>query len=103
MSKSLLIIDTPQSCHDCHFCHPDMYWGTRCHADRYNTINTTNDKNHTKPDWCPLTPLPEYKDLTQYHFTGKGNTQGMTNLLLYSHDQGYNDCLYDIQKGEINK
>ena len=96
MSKSVLVIDTPQSCHDCHFCHPDMYWGTRCYADRYNTINTINDKNHTIPYWCPLTPLPEYKDLTNY--VSRGDAKSITHAILYSHAQGYNDCISDIQE-----
>lgn len=35
MSKSVLVIDTPENCYDC--------------------------ESKSRPDWCPLKPLPEKK------------------------------------------
>lgn len=54
MSKSVLVIDTPKKCDSC------MYVGT-FHA--FCRINCRDIKDlSTKPDWCPLKPLPEKFD-----------------------------------------
>lgn len=51
MSKSVLVIDTPEKCDSC------MYVGT---FHSFCRINCRDIKDtSTKPDWCPLKPLPE--------------------------------------------
>lgn len=87
--KSMLIIDTPDNCYKC----PLRY-------DSYGIDDICSGKDdiipdcNSRPNWCPLSPLPLKKDLT--HYIQRGDTQSMT--LQYIHDQGYNDCLDEILK-----
>ena len=62
MSKSVLVLDTPKDCKSC------IHIGTFKYFCRINCRNITNP--NTKPDWCPLKPLPEKSttenDMTDY-------------------------------------
>lgn len=73
MSKSVLVIDTPENCYGCPFgteyCGNLEYEG-RCElADclDYNVILMTEEhydcESKSRPDWCPLKPLPKYKSI----------------------------------------
>jgi hypothetical protein len=54
MNKSVLVIDTPKKCDSC------MYVGT---FNSFCKINCRDIEDlSTKPDWCPLKPLPEKFD-----------------------------------------
>lgn len=59
MSKSILVIDTPESCIDCpiHFYHDieDTDWCLHRRID----VNVTQGE---KPDWCPLRDVPAKKE-----------------------------------------
>ncbi len=94
MSKSVLVIDTPKRCGECKFHNNTSYSTFKCGA----TFKYGDNKDNF-PTWCPLTPLPEYNDLSSII----KEYNGVDMLLRYQYEQGYNDCLYDIQKGEINK
>lgn len=77
MSKSVLVIDTPEKCESC--IHIDTF--------RYFCRINCRDIEDTsvKPDWCPLMDLPEkdnFDDLYDEYYTGY-------------HD-GWNDCLREI-------
>lgn len=87
VSKSVLVIGTPTSCKEC-----PIYTGYSCHVYR---------PQHCKhiPEWCPLLPLPECKEL----ITNTNGEANIGNILQYNYAQGYNDCLKDIQKGEANE
>lgn len=77
MSKSVLMIDTPEKCDSC------MYIGTFCSFCRINCRDIKDTS--TKPDWCPLMDLPEkddFDDLYDEYYTGY-------------HD-GWNRCLKEI-------
>lgn len=93
--KSILVIDTPHDCSECDLMFQDdwSYWcpHRNAQADVYENV-----VNYSKPTWCPLSPLPLKKDLT--HYIQRGDTQSMTHLVQYIHDQGYNDCLDEILK-----
>jgi hypothetical protein len=104
-SKSILIIDTPTSCVLCPMsyyneCHNEHYC---IHSDHWQLIKDYNrQRRHTesddiRPSWCPLSPLPEPKDLTKYTI---GSTS-LDKVIQYAHDQGYNDCLYDLNGGDL--
>lgn len=82
MSKSVLVIDTPEDCYSCylrmvsrdlHFC--------KVKSRRIKDVCT-------KPDWCPLKPLPEKStienDMTDYQC-------GMVD--------GRNQCIDEITGG----
>lgn len=91
MSKSILVINTPNNCLNC----PIRY-------DSYGEVDICGAKDDiiydylSKPDWCPLSPLPPKKDLMKYIM--RGDAKSMTHLVQYMHDQGYNDCLEEIMK-----
>ena len=69
MSKSVLVIDTPKNCYDCPFgteyCGNLEYEGCCELADclDYDVILMTEEhydcESKSRPDWCPLKPLPE--------------------------------------------
>lgn len=80
MSKSVLVIDTPENCYDCPFgtsyCGELEYEGYCELADclDYDVILMTEEhydyESKSRPDWCPLKPLPEKSttenDMTDY-------------------------------------
>lgn len=69
MSKSVLVTDTPENCYDCTFgtayCGELEYVGYCELADclDYDVILMTEEhydcESKSRPDWCPLKPLPE--------------------------------------------
>lgn len=74
MSKSVLVIDTPETCLDCGFCFElDEGINACC-----SVMDDENDKGlcrdiqcdggycQNKPDWCPLKELPEEEHDTYY-------------------------------------
>ena len=103
--KSVLVIETPSSCVTCPLSfYNNVYKEHQCRGrEYYRTIQDYKEQgkyiglDDKRPEWCPLLPAPECKDLTQY-------TTGSTNLdkvIQYAHDQGYNDCLYEISGGNL--
>ena len=60
MSKAILVIDMPCSCATCDIRFTDEYsdW---CPVNIKESQTDVFDhaNNFTKPDWCPLKPLPE--------------------------------------------
>ena len=80
MSKSVLVIDTPEKCDSC------MCIGT---FHSFCKINCRDIKDTSvKPDWCPMKPLPEKSttenDMTDYQC-------GMVD--------GRNQCINEITSG----
>lgn len=82
MSKSALVIDTPENCYDCPFgisyCGELEYEGLCELADclDYDIVLMTEEhydcESKSRPDWCPLKPLPEkrvYRSDRQYRIT----------------------------------
>lgn len=73
MSKSIVVVDTPETCVDCIFCQ-EYGIGSRKYAFCYVTNgDSENDMKpidciygyrQSKPDWCPLKLLPEKKSTT---------------------------------------
>lgn len=99
MSKSVLMIDTPESCLDCQFCY-ELDEGVEAYC---SIMNDDEDKSlmkeidcedrycQGKPVWCPLKPLPERKNFVN-------STNGIeANANVYS--AGWNGCI-DAITGE---
>lgn len=103
MSKSVLIIDTPESCVGC----PINYWvempsgpdEPMCYLDLYNAEEGKvrwRDKYDVKN--CPLKVLPE-ELITPYMFRQEMIALGLQNedgtVSVYSEDymEGWNDCI----------
>lgn len=88
MSKSILVIDTPNNCGECKICASWQssafsireYW---CAASESGYVDPDG-----KPDWCPLKPVPEKRD-----------EKGLWTMSGYIDDKysdGYNACIDEI-------
>lgn len=83
MNKSVLVMNTPENCKSC------------IHISTFRDfcrINCRDIKDiSTKPDWCPLKPLPEKK----LHTAPVSNYELQKNLLA----DGWNNCIDEITGG----
>lgn len=90
MSKSVLVLDTPENCISCSIsrdCSDILETCTFCPI----TGKCVLDKEaETIPDWCPLKPLPEKMD--SLYFTRGGKSP--------DYKMGWNDCLNAIKGDE---
>ena len=57
MSKSVLVMETPEDCYSCYL--RKFIRGLPYCAVKLEHIKDSN----IKPDWCPLKPLPKYKSM----------------------------------------
>ena len=66
MSKSILVMDTPNNCASCQMSNINLYdmskGGIYCQLNKRQDIPWENIKNG-KPDWCPLKDVPEKEDI----------------------------------------
>ena len=105
MSKSVLVIDTPENCYDCPFgtdyCSDLEYDGLCELADRldYDLVLMTEEyydcESKSRPDWCPLKPFPEKKSTT----APVSNYEVQKNLFA----GGWNACLREIAETSDKK
>ena len=92
MSKSVLVIETPESCRQCNLrYHQYGIFKYICKATVGQTV-IDNYEEETKPNWCPLRPLPSYKNLKP--------DSSLESQLLYQFNQGYNTCLQEMEGEE---
>ena len=97
MSKSILVIDTPDDCNEC-----ELHALTECDYDKefYCAANGENVEefvcSKTKPDRCPLRDLPEKKPRVKYHGNG---CFGINEAMKNSFNLGFNACIDEILKG----
>nr|DAL44126.1 MAG TPA_asm: hypothetical protein [Caudoviricetes sp.] len=102
MSKSVLVMNTPENCYDCPFgteyCGNLEYEGCCELADclDYDVILMTEEhydyESKSRPEWCPLKPLPEKMIIPR----GARNTDGL------EYASGYNTCINEIKGGEVD-
>ena len=102
MSKSVLVIDTPENCYDCPFgteyCGNYNYEGNCELAECLGDIMTLITEEHydyeskSRPDWCPLMDLPE-----------KDNGDYPTNTFDAGFVEGWNQCIDEIAGGEVDE
>ena len=98
MSKSALVIDTPENCYNCPFgtasCSDLEYEGSCELADclDYDAILMTEEhydcESKSRPDWCPLKPLPEKKE----YIVPIDNVESQKDIIAV----GWNACLRKI-------
>ena len=80
MNKSVLVIDTPEKCISC------IYVGI---FHYFCKINCRDIKDiSTKPEWCPLKPLPEKKE----YIVPIDNVESQKDIIAV----GWNACLKEI-------
>lgn len=85
MSKSVLVIDTPENCGKCKFISD--FWCRAIHCRRV-------PKNDVIPGWCPLKPLPEKKE----YIVPIDNVESQKDIIAV----GWNACIDEITGGEID-
>lgn len=105
MSKSVLVIDTPENCYDCPFgtsyCGELEYEGLCELADCLDCVEILITEEHydyeskSRPDWCPLKPLPDKMKLTGVY----GREYFQSNGKMPSYKIGWNDCIDAITGG----
>lgn len=86
MSKSVLVMETPESCFGCNFCHCDIESEKEYCEARERRKGLVLSK--TRPDWCPLMDLPE-KDDGKYP----------ANTFDAGFVEGRNECIDEITGG----
>lgn len=104
MSKSVLVIDTPENCYDCPFgtayCGELEYVGLCELADCLDCDEILMTEEHydceskSRPDWCPLKPLPERKE----YIVPIDNVEAQKDIIAV----GYNTCINEITGGEAD-
>lgn len=99
MSKSILVMDTPDRCWQCDVCasyqesafSDRVYWC--CAKDK-------DVDGNTKPDWCPLKPMPEKIDIPAWDDSIKAKNKNAEEVGMYMYDRGccrgYNACIDEI-------
>lgn len=102
MSKSALVIDTPENCYDCPFgtayCGEIEYEGLCELADclDHDVILMTEEhydcESKSRPDWCPLKPMPEKKE----YIVPIDNVESQKDIIAV----GWNTCINMIVKGD---
>ena len=90
MSKGIIVVDVPECCKCCKYCT-----GIRCaYRAIWCTMKNeplTNDLK-TKPDWCPIKPLPE-----------KYSVNYMMDDVDIDVAIGRNACIDEILGGVVNE
>lgn len=84
MSKSLLVIDTPNCCKKCELLCDLGDWicmGSHTHRE----IKKKERSENSKPDWCPLHPFPEQRNESDTYYESD-----------YYRAQGWNSCIDEI-------
>lgn len=97
MSKSILIIDTPERCSMCEFLHrtdEDYCYCGRLGFD-YQVNEYMRSMPKGKPNWCPLKEFPERKERIQY--CGNG-VIGINDMSKSRFNEGWNACIDEILK-----
>lgn len=86
MSRSILVIDTPECCRHCKLYD---YVPCICLATGRFQNNISED---FKPDWCPLRDFPEKKEYS--------NAIPVEKQWCFESIAGWNACIDEILKGE---
>lgn len=89
MSKSVLVMKTPESCRSCYLRGFTL-------ALQYCKVESEHiEDTSVKPDWCPLKPLPEKMKLTG-NYNGEYSKTGGKTL---GYKVGWNACINEITGG----
>lgn len=64
MRKSVLVMKTPEKCLDCNLCVLDTDGSISCYYNKKEICSNVWE-NNSRPEWCPLKPLPDRKEITE--------------------------------------
>lgn len=84
MKKAVLLMDVPEKCFDCNLCVLDMDGSISCYYNKKEICSNVGE-NNSRPDWCPLKPLPEEDH--EDHYPDEWES---------GYADGWNDCLREI-------
>ena len=89
MNKAILVIDMPNCCEDCSLMWRDDYSDfcpVKCNKNKTDIYDYTHTS--TKPDWCPLRPIPD----KMY----EGGTWTVDGYVEDGFHSGWNACIEEI-------
>ena len=64
MKKAVLLMDVPETCLDCNLCVLDTDGSISCYYNKREICSNVGE-NNSRPEWCPLRPLPDRKEITE--------------------------------------
>ena len=64
MKKAVLLMNVPEKCLDCNLCVLDMDGSISCYYNKREICSNVGE-NNSRPNWCPLRPLPDRKEITE--------------------------------------
>ena len=64
MKKAVLLMDVQEKCLDCNLCVLDMDGSISCYYNKREICSNVGE-NNSRPNWCPLRPLPDRKEITE--------------------------------------
>ncbi len=96
MSKSVLVMDTPESCINCKVGQNMSNCMETCIRCPIAGKCALDEEAESIPEWCPLKPLPEKMKLTG-NYNGEYSKTGGKTL---SYKVGWNACINEIT-GEV--
>lgn len=98
MSKSILIIDTPDNCMQCPMRTIGEFCDVRCCAKDNRTLQMNEGSKET-PTWCPLRMVPDKRE--EKRPFGQGALESFNNIIDSTFSKGFNYCIDEIMnRGE---
>lgn len=92
--KAILVIDMPSDCNDCLLCryahNMEPFDEDEAYCEKLFKSVKKEISKETKPDWCPLKPMPEKKEATQLPISPLLPKQYTV------FEKGYNACIDEI-------
>lgn len=64
MKKAVLLMDVTETCLDCNLCVLDTDGSISCYYNKREICSNVGE-NNSRPNWCPLRPLPDRKEITE--------------------------------------
>ena len=86
MKKAVLLMNVPEKCLDCNLCVLDTDGSISCYYNKREICSNVGE-NNSRPNWCPLRPLPDRKEITETY---------KWEDILPSFKCGWNWCLDEI-------
>lgn len=87
--KGIIVVDIPERCIECNA----LSCEGECLAMDICTVDVDTMKG--KPDWCPIKPIPEKKEVRE-------TIASFGGVFLQGRETGWNDCIDEILKGDEN-
>ena len=95
MMKGIIVVDMPESCERCQFSHNRIGNNHYCYINESIGNNDafsdpiSTDQYYSKPDWCPIKPIPERKMCSK---------SICIETEEYYQRKGFNACLDEIER-----